>query len=229
MSTEQKPIMRGWFGAGGSSRLWDGWGTYQFISPESLPPVTKSDSDEFAWLRAAPDTECPLGSMDEGSIEPRLDALTAGANELGLKVPPALRVFMLDPSLQGKVPTCTACYLDLSTKLIPLPDENTPGRLLRFMNDQQCCLLWYLHLLPNGQYKVVCASPEFKGGDDSGETLDDGIEKLHNLVVCADGLEEFVRRFWVENWAWFDEHGGRELTGEVKEYVDFVKKAKGGE
>jgi hypothetical protein len=229
MSTEQEPMMRGWFGAGGSTRLWGGWGTYQFISPEFLPPVTKGNSDEFAWLRSAPDPASPLRPVKGGNVESRLDALTAEANELGLKVPPALRVFMLDSALHGKVLSCTACYLDLPAKLIPLPDENTPGRLLRFMNDQQCCLLWYLHLLPDGKYTVVCASPEFKGEGGSGEALEDRIEKLHHLVVCADGLEEFFRRFWVENWVWFDEHVGRELKGEFKEYVEFVKKAQGGE
>lgn len=222
--------MRGWFGTGGSSQLWGGWGTYQFVPPESLPPVPKSEGpDEFAWLRAAPNTEAPLGPMKEPAVEPRLDALTTEANELGLEVPPSLRTFMLDPSLHGKVPTCTCCYLDLSTKLIPLPDENMPGRLLRFLNDQQCCILWYLHLLPNGEHKVVCASPEFKREEVSGGTLEDGIAKLHNLVVCAEGFEEFIRRFWVENWVWFGEQGGEELEGEVKDYVEFVKRAKGGE
>ncbi|KAI9768062.1 MAG: hypothetical protein M1840_005096 [Geoglossum simile] len=221
MPSEQEPMTRGWFGTGCYNRLWGGWATYQFVPPNSLPPVPKSEGpDGFAWLRTAPEPEAALGPMGARDFESRLDAMTAEANQLGLEVPPALRAFVLDPSLHGKVPTSTCCYLSLSAKLIPLPDEKTPGRLLRFLNDQQCCLLWYLHLLPNGEHKVVCASPEWKKGDVHGATLDDRIKKLHGLVVCADGLEEFVRRFWVENWIWFDEHKGRELTGEPKDYVD---------
>jgi len=221
MPSEQKSVTRGWFGIGGCNQLRGGWETYQFISPGSLPPVPQGEGrDEFAWLRAAPEPEAALGPMEGLEFESRLDALTVEANELGLEIPPVLRAFVLDSSLHGKVPTSTCCYLSLSTKLIPLPDENTPGRLLRFLNDQQCCLLWYVHLLPNGQHKIVCASPEWKKGSAHGATLDDQIEKLHELVVCADGLEEFVRRFWVENWVWFGEHGVKDPPREAKDYVD---------
>jgi hypothetical protein len=221
MSSEQKPMTREWFGTGGCNQPWGGWATYQFIPPNALPPVPKGEGpNEFAWLHAAPEPEAALGSMEGWKFESRLNALTTEANELGLEVPPALRAFMLDPSLHRKVPTSTRCYLSLSTKLISLPDENIPGRLLRFLNDQQCCLLWYVHLLPNGQHKVVCASPEWKKGGIRGATLDDRIEKLNGLVVCADGIKEFVKTFWIENWVWFDEHRGKELAGKTKDYVD---------
>ena len=65
----------------------------------------------------------------------------------------------------------TACYLDLPTELIELPD-GAPGRLLRFMNDQQCCRLWYLHLRLEGEATVVSAWPESHDAA-TGETLED--------------------------------------------------------
>jgi hypothetical protein len=122
------------------------------------------------------------------------------AKALGLVVPGELVRFLDDEGLHRRVPTCTACYLDVPAKLVGLPGGQ-PGRLLRFLNDSQLALVWYVHLMPNGAHQIVCAYPEL---DDLavGETLDE-VMTPRDLAVCAPSFEEFILRFWIENTLWF--------------------------
>lgn len=129
---------------------------------------------------------------------------------------------MTDPELHGRVPTCTACYIELSDRLVELPGGH-PGRLVRFMNDQQCCLIWYVHLAPGGGHTVVSASPAFDGRD--GKRLED-VSSPRDLAVCAPSFEDFIHRFWLENTLWFALQSGRALDAEEQAYVDAVKKAR---
>lgn len=202
-AAEENDLAWGWWSPG--SQLWGDQGTYQAVAYEALPPLPKREGNAFSWLRAAPNAPDPLGVIDADdapSVEdfvPTVDRLTAEARHLGLTVPPAFRTFMTERELHRRVPTCTACYLDLPSRLIALPDGQS-GRLLRFLNDQQCCLLWYLHLRPGGDHTVVCADPEWED-DAKGESLEDLVTP-RNLVVCAPSLEDFVHRFWLENTLW---------------------------
>ncbi|KAH0538459.1 hypothetical protein FGG08_004957 [Glutinoglossum americanum] len=226
MATEQEPMPWRWYSPGGNDQLWGSYNTYQSVPYDALPPLPTRTDPGLAWLRTMPKPRSPLGPSpsldldDERDFGREIDKLTAEAKELGLTVPSALRGFMTDSELYGRVPSCTACYIDLPDRLIPLPDGR-PGRLLRFLNDQQCVLLWYLHLLPDGQHVVVCGLPD---GDPEGFSLDDNIVAL-NGVICAPSFEDFVHRFWLENTIWFAVVGERrELSGEERAYIDFAQR-----
>lgn len=95
--------------------------------------------------------------------------------------------------------------------------DGEPGCLLRFMNDQQCCLVWCLHLLPGGGHTVVAATPEFID-DAQGENLEE-LASFVDPVVCADDFEEFIHRFWLENILWKVANNPRPLTPEEDAYL----------
>src|SRR5204862_5037377 len=99
--------------------------------------------------------------------------------------------------------------------------DGGPGRLLRFLNDQQCCLPWYLHLLPDGRHTVVCAWPEFDDGAD-GSSLE-AIATPRDPVICAPSFEDFVYRFLLENTLWFAVEEGRTLSDEERAYIDSAR------
>lgn len=221
--SEHNGLPWGWFSPGGNRELWGDGGTYQPVPYDALPPLPKRVGTDFAWLRVAPEPTDALSVIDADdapSVEefgPKIEVLTAAAHSLALAVPPLLRPFMTEPELHGRVPTCTACYIDLPARLVPLPG-GIPGRLLRFMNDQQCCLIWYLHLLPGGGHQVVCGAPEFYD-DATGATLED-ICTPGDLTICASTFEDFVYRFWLENTLWYAIRLKRSLTDDERTYLE---------
>jgi hypothetical protein len=160
------------------------------------------------------------GASDQGgSIATRLALIVSEAAKLGLTVPAALVAFIGHPELHRRVPSCTACYLDVPTKLVELPGH--PGRLLRFMNDQQCCLLWYVLLEPGGGHSIVCAVPDFDD-DAVGDSLED-IAKPRDVALCAPSFEAFMHRFWLENSLWFAVSKKQPLTAEQRAYANAAK------
>ena len=96
-----------------------------------------------------------------------------------------------------------------------------PGRLLRFMNDQQCCLLWYVLLEPGGGHSVVCAAPEFDH-ERVGDSLED-VAEPRDAAVCAPSFEAFMHRFWLENSLWFAVNKRQPLTPEQTAYANAAK------
>jgi hypothetical protein len=234
-TTEEKtPLPRRWFTAGSNLEVWGQAGTYRAVPLELLPPLPSTKRDgSFDWLREAPLSPHGLDFGDDdledspegerASVHVRLGQVVAAAEALGLSVPGELVRFVDDPGLHGRVPSCTACYLDVPTKLVALPGGE-PGRLLRFMNDQQCCLLWYVHLLPDGTHSIVCAAPEWDEAP-SGDTLED-VSRPRDLVTCAASFEEFVQRFWLENTLWFAAQKRTPFTPEQKAYADAARKAR---
>jgi hypothetical protein len=225
------PLPRRWFTAGTNLDAWGDAGTYKASPYEALPALPAWARDgAFEWLRAAPESPHGLDFGDDagderpslGSVPERLDRILGEAKKLGLTVPRELVTFILHPELHRRVPSCTACYLDVPTNLVTL--EGRSGRLLRFMNDQQCCLLWYVLLEPGGGHSVVVAAPDFDE-DASGDTLDD-LAKPLDPAVCAPSFEEFMQRFFLENSLWFASSKRQPLTPEQKAYSDAAKKAR---
>jgi hypothetical protein len=148
-------------------------------------------------------------------------ARAAEAERLGLSIPASFVKFMTDPELFGSVPSCTACYYDLGSRLLSVPAQAGPERLLRFMNDQQACCLWYLLLEPGGGHRVALAWPRWREGA-SGEALED-CANPEDVCVCAPSFEEFIKRFWIENTIWFSRDAA--LEGELGEYAVAARKA----
>jgi hypothetical protein len=94
------------------------------------------------------------------------------------------------------------------------------------MNDQQCGVLWYLHLTPDGACSVACAEPANDDDEEpDGATLDD-VMRLDDVTMCAASFEELVHRFWMENTLWFSLFGKARapLTPEQQAYLDAMKK-----
>ncbi len=218
--------------------MWGEAGTYKAIPYEALPPLPANLGEEgtFAWLRGAPRSPHGLDFGDatdgraeqdeeakQASIDARLARIVFDATKLGLTVPAALVAFIGHPELHRRVPSCTACYLDVPAKLVPLPGGQ-PGYLLRFMNDQQCCILWYVLLAPGGGHSVVCAAPSWIEGA-VGESLEE-MTTPRDLEMCAPDFETFMRRFWMENSLWFAVRRGAPLTAEQEAYAAAAKKAR---
>lgn len=223
-------LPRRWW-APGSDDLWGRDGTYKAVPYEVLPALPRHAPEPFAWLRLAPTHPEGLKfGVDGENLLPRpvaqmVEEIVAVAKGEGLTVPAAYVTFMNDTSLQERVPTCTACYLDVPTKLVA-PPGGEPGRLLRFLNDQQCCVLWYLHLTTDGGCSVVGAVPAYDDEEETsdGETLDDVI-KLGDAAMCAPSFEDFIHRFWMENALWFSLYKKKPITPEQQAYRDAIKKA----
>ena len=126
---------------------------------------------------------------------------------------------MADPRLQDRVPSCTACYFDLPDHLTPSPFGDA-GYFVRFLNDQQWCVLWHLYVVPSGDHCVVASTRAFddpSSGEDE-ETLAYADDQ-EVTVVCAPDFEAFLYRFWLENHIWFALEEGWPLTEEQREYL----------
>jgi hypothetical protein len=211
--------------------LWgDGGGTYAPIDYARLPPLDASAYDgSLAWLRALPecapeDEALTLGQDDEAYDDPsvvptRLAGLEQEARAAGLAIPKAVRAFFSQPDLLLRIPSCTACYVDVPSRLVTLP--NLPGALLRVLNDQQCVFLWYVHLAPSGAHSAVCAEAEFLD-DPKGDTLEDAATPT-NLIQCADSFEEFLQRFQLENALWYAWNKQRRLSPAQQAYAAAVR------
>lgn len=182
-------------------------GTYQRYAAETLPPVDERRfTGDFAWLRPA-----------RGRTRARTAAaLVAAATAQGVTLPAAFVRFMSDPALQQAVPSCTACEWDPSSA--PVPCRLVPGAFtFRFLRDQQDCLLWYLHLLPDGDTHVLCSPIPF---DDPALEVSPATVRAHTWKV-ASNFEAFVHRFWLENEIWEQlDATAPQWTPEQRAYLD---------
>jgi hypothetical protein len=213
----------GWYTPGSHPDFWGRGGTYQLISDSALPLLDERFFvGSFDWLPPLPESDdLPLDFDDprEPSLANLEHAKTQAAAE-GLTLPPAFLKFMTDTELHRRVPTCTACYLEVSHGLIDSPSGDGT-RLLRFLNDQQTVLLWYLQLRPDGGHAVVVAQPDWHE-EPEGDTLEDLVD-LDEVLVCAPSFEAFLYRFWIENTIWYALSKSRELTPDQRGYLDAAR------
>ncbi len=222
VANEGVPFKPGWWGTDlGRYRACDG--TYCFFPYESLPPLTNFDGT-LSWLGALPDHldhEMEVHRNDP-SERGQIDALAGQARQLGLTLPPAFVELMGSSELQDRIPSCTACYFKLSERIIPCP-ASEQGYILRFLNDQQDVLLWYLYLTP-GDARVIVSPYEL---DDGEELTDVGRSNvLSQSVVCAPTFDEFIYRFWLENTIWFKlNETGATFTPDEQAYLDHYAQA----
>jgi hypothetical protein len=214
-----------WLTAGSNPEVWGRAGTYKAIPYDLLPPLGGSRDGSFTWLREAPPPQYGMSfeQLEEGEPEKLLRARVEEARRAGFTVPPEFVRFLTSEDLYGRVPSCTACYYDIGSRLVPIPDYDGPERLLRFMNDQQSIYLWYLLLEPRGKHRVVFARPEEEDYP-RGKALDDAIVP-RDLRKCAWSFEEFIKRFWIENTLWYAVNKGEKLGRELREYADAARAA----
>jgi len=222
MNDRKAMFRRAWITAG-HSELWNCRGTYCEIPYETLPQVGRATND-LGWLdQISPELRrvihgtSTLNSSDNEIAN--LEGVVAEARSLRLDLPEPFRRFMRDASLQDKVPSCTACFLALSENLIPV--VGAEGHyLLRFVNDSQSCVLWYLCLSWQGEAGVVASDyflePEiFEAMEYEGVNREDVFQRA---LLCADTFTEFLYRFWVENTIWYSLRERMQLNPLQDEY-----------
>jgi hypothetical protein len=201
-------------------------GTYCHYDLTKTPPLPSHlFKGAFDWL---PEMSIEMKELmtkyqsnEPEEIDEAMRAILRQAKSLHLSLPPEFIKLMRSEELQSQIPSCTACYFDLSAEIIPCPLSNDEGYLIRFMNDQQNVLLWYLYIRPDGGHCVVVSPIPFDNAEARGQLNDYVI--LNNTFFCAESFEEFVYRFWLENEIWFAMEDETTLTPNQQAYLDFYK------
>src|SRR5260221_14254934 len=113
--------------------------TYQRYDYETIPPLDEKLFDgTYSWLEKG---------KKSAKDAKRVEHVSRALKEVGLELPKAAALFMSDSGLQGQISSCTACEWDLGEA----PRKSNVGEnayTVRFLRDQQDCLLWYLYLAP---------------------------------------------------------------------------------
>jgi hypothetical protein len=170
-----------------------------------LPQLDSSQfTGAFTWL----------GGTGEPAPEQAviLDRLAAQLAINDLTLPQDFVTFQTDANLHYTLDevSVTACWTDISE---PLPSPVEPGAfLVRFLRDQQDCVIWYLYLRPSGETFVVLSNRDYeyearRDGEETESDLDDVEEQRAMIFWCAPSFEEFAHRFWLENRLWHALHG----------------------
>ncbi len=210
-SSKQIPFESGWWSFDlGEYRQCDG--TYCFFAYDSVPPIGAAQfTGTLEWLGplegSMVDVMAVHHASDEalGRLKGNVAKLADQAEQLGLKLPEAFLRLMSSRELQNSIPSCTACYFSMSDAILPCPGSED-GYIIRFLNDQQDVLLWYLYLTPQGDERVL-VSPilldDFAGPEHAANLTDDWRKAiLANTRVCGPSFEAFLYRFWLENTLW---------------------------
>jgi len=195
-------------------------GTYCFFPYEELPRLDETLwRGEFQWLTQLDDQRRQALELHQQTsadqLNTTLNALLASAEALPLRLPAAFVTFMGRPDLREQIPSCTACYFDLAQHIVKSP-VGAEGYLIRFLNDQQGVLYWYLYLNAAGQEAVV-VSPILFDAEDLEAISTEAI--LRNVGFCGESFEAFLYRFWLENTLWFALSDGQALTEAQEHYV----------
>jgi hypothetical protein len=179
-----------------------------------LPPVPFELRGDLEWLAKQP-------AHDQwtinGNATTRLLELLAQCRRARVPLPAAFTLFMATSTLQDRVRSSTACFLDLAHAPVPLPHGG--GHLVRFLADQQGCLYWYLRVTGDGADHAVVYSGEYYDVADE-ETADpDPFE----IEFCAESFEAFLCRFWLENEIWFATARDTPMPDVGAEYIDLYR------
>lgn len=199
-------------------------GTYCFFEYNELPALDASlFTGEFQWLADLDAKHQAAQQIHQQTpadkLSKALNVLSASAAEMNLSLPPAFVKFMSSPTLRDQIPSCTACYFDLPEKIVKDPTGDH-GVLIRFLNDQQDVLFWYLYLDGKGGEAVLVSPIPFDTEDLeklSRETI------LNNTGFCGESFESFLYRFWLENTIWFALDENKPLTDAQERYVKQLK------
>jgi hypothetical protein len=224
MQAISSPFQSAWMSFDlGEARPCDG--TYCFFSYDSLPPIPDEDffTGDFGWLIPKPSPIAEIYAQTEtDALSAQLKKIKAEAQSLGISLPSGFVNFMSNATLRNSIPSCTACYFDLSNSFIPAPIPEG-GHFLRFMNDQQDVLLWYIYFSPTGEHCVIVSNIYY---DDLEylESLPEGAIK-NSSAYCAPSFEAFLYRFWIENMIWFGVNENEEINDIQKQYLDHYKKS----
>ncbi len=201
--------------------------TYEQTDYNLLPRVPQIDP-YLAWLTPLHpkiDEEMRVYRPDEEAQKTYMEKrepIMAQARALNLGLPDTFVQLTGSFQLQNRIPSCTACYFDLPAKVIESPFR-AGDHVIRFLNDQQVCVCWYLYLPADESPFVISSSGD--GDEPFLDTID--FEKKADSVdiakkysaLAAKSFNEFIYRFWIENCIWFHLDMGLPLTPRQLEYV----------
>ncbi|MGW2706555.1 hypothetical protein [Streptomyces sp. NPDC001340] len=158
-----------------------------------------------------------------------LNRLAENLAAKGLTLPGDFVAFQADSKLHCSLDevSVTCCWTDISE---PLPSPVEPGAfLVRFLRDQQDCVIWYLYLRPWGEVFVVHSYLDYeyeyearRDGEETETDLDDLEEQRAAILWCAPSFEEFAHRFWIENRLWHALNGN-DLSGLEPQMRDYLR------
>lgn len=222
------PFRPGWYSFDlGQYRPCDG--TYCLSPYEDLPPLPAPD-ESLAWLGPLDERTDQQMQIhrDREVASGKLDQIVASAQRLELTLPPSFLRLMGLPELQKRIPSCTACYFSLSDDIISCPGSEQ-GYIVRFLNDQQEVLLWYLYLTPAGEQRVLVTPYALEEVAQRGSLSDEWRQAiLANTFECAPTFAEFIYRFWLENVIWFKLNDtAAALTPDEQSYVAHYERQNG--
>ena len=210
-----------WF-TSGQGKLWNCDSTYCGVPYEYLPVVERA-TDDLAWLdQVSHQLRQVVGSatLNNSNNEiAHLETITTKFQNLEIDFPAPFLRFMRDSQLQQKVPTCTDCFLSLSEEPVQLP--YTPGEyLLRFLNDSQSCVMWYLLFKPGEETRVLASGVFLEPDIFKAMEYEDlkYLDAFKEVFFCASSFTEFLYRFWIENTLWFSMQHSLDLTLLQEEY-----------
>lgn len=216
-------------------------GTYGRVSLCDLPSIEAPD--DLSWLspfdqrvvakmdaKRLPGSEplAPFFERNESAedkppsdLEDQLALIRAQATRDGIQLPKSFVEIFQSSRMQGRFFNPTGCEFDLSAQGMTPDPFGLNGRLLRFMNDQQWCVNWYLFIPPNGGAVVLSASET-----EVAMALEEHDPTNPNHVTAAraatslsaHSFPEFAYRFWVEATLWFKRRYGVELSPQEASY-----------
>lgn len=202
-------------------------GTYCLYPYESLPPIPESSlQGTLHWLEPSDSDINRERQQYYSSPEAqtyttaRLREIKASARQLGLSIPDTFLQLMAAPELLGCIPSCTGCYFELS-EIAPCPGSEE-GYIIRFLNDSQGCLMWYLYVTPYGDLCILVSYAWLDMLTDPQYNEISEEEAIEGTYVCASTFETFLYRFWLENTIWYKHiwyKGQKSLTEEEERYL----------
>lgn len=215
---------------------------------ESLPPIPVLDGTlgwlgQPGWLASPDDTPERRALHQRVTEEAREEVrnLAAQADQLGLRLPAAFTRLMSAPELYAAIPEYAGCWFNLyEAQLDPCPGSDD-GFVVRFLNDQQDCILWYLYVTRQGGEAVLAVGDPYPDGpspylerlvrpdeEDGPLTKEQRQEVLANVYACAPSFEAFVYRWWLEATIYMKLNGfdSQPLTDEERRYLAHYQQAR---
>lgn len=232
------PFAWGWVGFDlGDARPCDS--TYCQFPYEDLPPLPTLDGT-LNWLGQPGWMEAPDVALERRAARERWSAeaqatvrdLATQAERLGVVLPSAYRRLMAAPELYTRIPEYASCWFNHGEALLDPCPGSEDAFVVRFLNDQQDCTLWYLYLTRRGDEAVLAVNDPYPEAtpylerlvrpDEDGPLTDQERRAvLANTYACAPSFEAFVYRWWLESTIYMKvhEYTSEPLTAEERRYL----------
>jgi hypothetical protein len=146
---------------------------------------------------------------------------------------------MAAPELYTRIPEYAGCWFNLfESQLDPYPGSDD-AFVVRFLNEQQDCILWYLYVTRQGVEAVLAVGDPYPTApsaylerlarpDEDGPLTDEQRHAvLANTYACAPSFEAFVYRWWLEATIYMKLNGfdSEPLSGQERRYLAHSEQA----